>query len=89
MAKLDWSKCKRIGRALKPALHSSSGKLSTDAGHQLQVAIGSLKAPDAMLGVMGGPSKEEAHQILAQYGLVWDDAAYMAGGKGVKKVGWE
>jgi hypothetical protein len=55
--------------------------------HQIQVAIGSLKAPDAMLGVMGGPSKEEALEILAQYGMRWDDADYMAGGKGVKKAG--
>src|SRR5208337_1201916 len=54
--------------------------------HQLRIAIDSLKMPDAMLGVMGGPSKEEALQILAKHGLRWDDADYMAGGKGVKKA---
>src|SRR5208282_3174976 len=54
--------------------------------HQLRIAIDSLKANPAMLGVMGGPSKEEALQILAKHGLRWDDADYMAGGKGVKKA---
>jgi len=54
--------------------------------HQLQVAIKGLKMPPAMLGVMGGPGVEESKQILAQYGLVWDDADYSAGGKGVKRA---
>jgi len=54
--------------------------------HQLRIAIDSLKMNPAMLGVMGGPSKEEALQILAKHGLRWDDEDYMAGGKGVKKA---
>jgi hypothetical protein len=57
--------------------------------HQLQVAIKSLKMPPAMLGVMGGPSKEQALEILAKHGLRWDDEDYMAGGKGVKKAAAE
>jgi hypothetical protein len=57
--------------------------------HQLRIAIDSLKMPDAMLGVMGGPSKEQALKILAKHGLRWDDEDYMAGGKGVKKAAAE
>jgi hypothetical protein len=44
----------------------------TPEWHQVQVAIKSLKMPEAMLGVMGGPNKQQAAQILAQYGLKWD-----------------
>ena len=32
--------------------------------HQLKIAKDSLKMPDAMLGVMGGPSKAEARKII-------------------------
>lgn len=60
--------------------------MSVPDKHQLRIAIDSLKANPAMLGVMGGPSKEEALQILAKHGMRWDDADYMAGGKGVKKA---
>jgi hypothetical protein len=55
--------------------------------HQLQIAIQTMKMPDPMVGVMGGPDKAESERTLAQYGLMWDDAAYMSGGKGVKKAG--
>jgi hypothetical protein len=39
------------------------------AWHQIQIAKKTLKMPDAMVGVMGGPSKEEAKAILAKYGI--------------------
>jgi rRNA maturation endonuclease Nob1 len=63
--------------------------MSVPEKHQLRIAIDSLKMNPAMLGVMGGPSKEEALQILAKHGLRWDDEDYMAGGKGVKKAAAE
>ena len=59
----------------------------TPEWHQVQIAIKTLKMPDAMAGVMGGPNKEQSLQTLARYGLRWDEAAYMAGGKGLKKAG--
>jgi hypothetical protein len=62
------------------------GALSVPDRHQLRIAIDTLKAPDAMVGVMGGMNKEQALQVLARHGLRWDDADYMAGGKGVKKA---
>jgi hypothetical protein len=37
--------------------------------HQIQIARKTLKMPDAMVGVMGGMSKEEAQKILAQHGI--------------------
>lgn len=38
--------------------------LSVPEQHQLKIARDSLKMPDAMLGVMGGPSKVEAREIV-------------------------
>ena len=32
--------------------------------HQLKIALDTLKMPDAMVGVMGGPNKEEAREIV-------------------------
>jgi hypothetical protein len=39
-------------------------KLTVPEKHQLKIAKDTLKMPDAMLGVMGGMSKEEAHRII-------------------------
>jgi hypothetical protein len=55
--------------------------------HQLQIAIQTMKMPDPMVNVMGGPDRAESERILAQYGMRWDEEAYMAGGSGVKKAG--
>lgn len=59
----------------------------TPEWHQLQIAIQTMKMPDPMVNVMGGPDRAESERILAQYGLRWDEEAYLAGGKGVKKAG--
>lgn len=59
----------------------------TPEWHQLQIAIKTLKMPAPMAAVMGPPSVEDANATLARYGLRWDDADYMSGGKGVKKAG--
>jgi len=40
--------------------------------HELTIAIQTLKMPDAMAGVMGGPDKEQALEVLARHGLTWD-----------------
>jgi len=56
---------------------------------QLQIAVQTMKMPDPMANVMGGPDRAESERILAQYGLKWDEEAYMAGGKGVKKANSE
>jgi len=39
------------------------------AQHQIKIAKDTLKMPDAMVGVMGGPSKAEALEILKRYGI--------------------
>lgn len=36
--------------------------------HQITIAKSTLKMPDAILGVMGGMTKEEARKILLKYG---------------------
>lgn len=59
----------------------------TPEAAELKIAIQTLKMPEPMQGVMGGPGPEHALRTLARYGLRWDDADYMAGGKGVKKAG--
>jgi len=59
----------------------------TPEWHQLQIAIQTMKMPDPMVNVMGGPDREESERVLAQYGMRWDEEAYMAGGSGVKKAG--
>ena len=37
--------------------------------HQIKIAKQTLKMPDAMLGVMGGMTKEQAKEILRKYGV--------------------
>src|SRR5271154_398921 len=54
--------------------------------HALRIAIQTLKMPDAMIGVMGGPDKASALKTLERHGLRWDDADYMAGGSGIKRA---
>lgn len=54
---------------------------------ELKIAIQTLKMPDPMQNVMGGPGREHALQTLQRYGLRWDEEAYMSGGTGVKKAG--
>jgi len=39
-------------------------KLTVFEQHQLKIAKATLAMPDAILGVMGGMTKEEAHKIL-------------------------
>lgn len=48
----------------------------TPEWHEFQIAVKSMKMPDAMLGVMGGPSKKDAQEILAKYGYRWDESEY-------------
>ena len=38
--------------------------LSVPEQHQLKIARKTLKMPDAIVGVMGSPSKAEARQII-------------------------
>lgn len=37
--------------------------------HQVKIARRTLNMPDAMVGVMGGPTKDEARATLAAFGL--------------------
>jgi hypothetical protein len=41
-----------------------SRKLTPAENHQLAIARKTLAMPDAMLGVMGGPTKAEAREII-------------------------
>ena len=42
-------------------------KLTVPEQHQLKIAKATLKMPDAIVGVMGGPTKEEARQIIKRF----------------------
>jgi hypothetical protein len=44
--------------------HARKRELTVFERHQLKIARDSLRMPDAMLGVMGGPSKAEAREII-------------------------
>ena len=39
-------------------------RLTVPDQHQLKIAKDTLRMPDAMVGVMGGPTKEEAREII-------------------------
>ena len=39
-------------------------ELSVFEKHQLKIAKSTLRMPDAMVGVMGGPTKAEARKII-------------------------
>lgn len=41
-------------------------KLSVPEQHQLKIAKDTLRMPDAMAGVMGGPTKEQAREIIKE-----------------------
>jgi hypothetical protein len=41
-----------------------SKQLTIPERHQLKIARDTLRMPDAMVGVMGGPSKQEAREII-------------------------
>jgi hypothetical protein len=85
--KMRWSLKTARTEMFETAISVKTAEMSVPEKHQLRIAIQTLKAPDAMVGVMGGMDKEQALQFLAAHGLRWDDADYMAGGKGVKKAG--
>ncbi|KKL26373.1 hypothetical protein LCGC14_2395950 [marine sediment metagenome] len=40
------------------------GRLTVPEQHQLKIAKDTLRMPDAMVGVMGGPTKEQAREII-------------------------
>jgi hypothetical protein len=43
-------------------------KLTVFEHHQLKIAKSTLAMPDAILGMMGGMTKEEARKILEKFG---------------------
>ncbi len=50
---------KTIGEPMK--------KLTIPEQHQLKIARRTLNMPDAMVGVMGGMTKEQASQIVSEH----------------------
>lgn len=46
-----------------------SRELDVPTQHQIRVAKKTINTPDAILGVIGGMTKEEARKILARYGV--------------------
>lgn len=48
-------------------------ELSVPERHMIKIAKQTLGMPDAMVGVMGGPSKEEALEILRRYGIKYQE----------------
>ena len=53
----------KITRARKIA----QSRLSVPEQHQLKIARDTLRMPDAMAAVMGGPTKTEAKAIIARF----------------------
>jgi hypothetical protein len=51
--------------------HSLPAK-GTPEWHQLQIAIKTMSMPDAVVGVSGGPNKQQATETLRRYGLTWE-----------------
>lgn len=85
--KMRWSLKTARTELFGTEVRVKTAEMSVPEKHQLRIAIQTLKMPDPMVGVMGGMDKEQALKFLAAHGLRWDDADYMAGGKGVKKAG--
>ena len=54
----------KLKNLMSPKILESIGNLSVPEKHQLKIAYDTLKMPDEVAGVMGGPSKEEAIQII-------------------------
>lgn len=46
-----------------------TSQLDVFAKHQVRIAQQTLRMPDAMVGVMGGMTKEQAREILRRYGI--------------------
>jgi hypothetical protein len=60
---------KQIASALiKIAKQLVTKELSVPEKHQEKIALKTLKMPDAMVGVMGGMTKEEAREFLKKIG---------------------
>jgi hypothetical protein len=51
-------------RELLRELSEAKRRLSVPEKHQLAIAKKTLKMPDAMVGVAGGPTKAEARAII-------------------------
>jgi hypothetical protein len=49
---------------VRPPTVTEARELSVPEKHQLKIAKQTLNMPDAMVGVMGGPDKEEAREII-------------------------
>jgi len=50
----------------RPDRPSQRRALSVPDQHRLKIARDTLKMPDAMVGVMGGPTKQEAREIVRE-----------------------
>ena len=53
-----------VKEGIPPSLSEIVKELPPEKKHQLAIAYRTLKMPDAMVGVMGGPNKEQARQII-------------------------
>lgn len=54
----------RLQKHVSGAVAKREQTLSVPDRHQLKIARDSLRAPCAMLGVMGGPNHREAREII-------------------------
>jgi hypothetical protein len=73
----------RHGRYLAEGGIAAPPEKNTPEWHAYQIAKHTLEMPEAMVGVMGGPSKEEAKATLEKYG------AKFAEGGIVEPIDWE
>lgn len=52
------------GKTVRPGRARDARELTVPEKHQLRIAKQTINMPDAMVGVMGGPSKSEAREII-------------------------
>ena len=59
----------RYEKRINPVHHrAGGGKLSIPMQHAVKIALKTLRMPDAMVGVMGPPTKEQARETLKSVG---------------------
>ena len=66
-------KSKNVGDSIDESIESELKKKNPAEWHRVQIAKKTLRMPNAILGVMGGMTKEEARDVLNQYGIKYEE----------------
>ncbi len=68
IVKRGWSDKRKDSKAQNPRkILKTRRQLSVPERHQLKIAMDTLRMPDAMANVMGGPTKAEAREIIFRF----------------------